>query len=1825
MPSFCLPLSLQLRSRPLAGAVALLVLLAMAPACSDTGTATSSANADGLGAGTSDLGLGQDGEPSGQDAAVEATVFDLLGSDSKSCPGGAGCGCKDNSECDTLLCIETPTGKECAQNCTTSCPADYKCAPLPGAGGDITNYCVPMWGKLCNPCSTSQACSALGQSGAACVVHGSAGAFCGVECTGNDSCPTGYQCKEFSTVEGTKAKQCAPQGDGKDGPNKEVGACGCSPAAVGLGLSTSCMAATQDGNGTIGGCPGTRTCTASGLSACTAPDASPEVCDGLDNDCNGKTDEGSCDDGNACTQDDCAPGADKKITCQHSAIASSCDADKSVCTENDTCEAGVCVAGKAKLCDDGNPCTADKCDPVQGCVQQSDDGAPCSDDNPCTIGDLCQNGGCLAGITKTCSSVDACQSAKCNQADGKCVFTDKQDGLPCDDSTLCTSADNCASGACKGTLIACDDGNPCTTDSCDLAKGCTSTDFVGGCSDGNGCTEGDACKASACLPGSAKSCDDGDGCTLDTCNKINGECGHAAIVGCGGNCNTGADCNDSNPCTDDTCAGGKCQVAPNSQACDDKELCTQSDLCAGGVCAGSQLGCDDKNPCTIDTCDPTAGCAHQPSSLGCEDGNACTVGDVCAGGACKPGPGATCDDGNVCTSDACDPKTGVCASTNNTAPCNDNNACTVGDMCAVGLCQAGTPTLCDDGKPCTDDKCDPATGSCVVSNNTLVCTDNNACTTGDVCSGGACKSGTAKVCNDNNACTSDSCNTSTGACVNTPIVGCGGNCLKAADCDDKNPCTTDACTAGKCANTANSSVCEDGNLCTLGDVCAAGACKPGTAKLCNDANPCTDDSCIASTGLCSAANNTLACSDNDACTQGDVCAVGVCKPGVPLACDDKNACNGLEVCKLGACVAGTAVVCDDKNPCTDDSCDSATGKCLTANNTAACTDSNACTTGDICAAGACKPGVALTCNDNNPCTTDACDPLSAKCSNTANTAACTDNTACTVGDICAAGVCKPGTLTVCNDNNQCTTDSCDATTGKCVYTNTTLACSDGSACTTGDKCDGAGKCVPGVATVCKAIQCNTAACNTTSGLCETKPVTVGTACDDLQTCTVGDKCDGAGKCASGPWDNTCGCQTDAACDDKNPCTTDKCVATKCTFTQLSAGTVCDDGNACTTASTCDAKAVCTGTATYDCTPAKGSCNSGLCIDQGGFAACKLIPLTAGTTCSDGLYCTTTDTCDGAGKCIGGPSPLCGKPAQCYTSQCTEAAMGCATAAMVNGTACNDGALCTGSDVCTAGVCKGTLLASCTPVLTSFSPATPSTSTATAGVGTATAGTNVYLYPTSNCTGKPLNPTPTAALPAFSIAFTANTQMCTAISAQAVDSVGTVSACSNSLTFDHYTCSQCTCPASDWIREFGTIKADGGSDVAADAAGNFYVVGSTLGAYPGFANAGLHDGFVAKLDANGNRLWVKQFGTAAEDTAGGVYIDPTGNIWVTGSSAGDIDGAGPGPTPPSGDSDAFVAKYDANGNRVSIAVFGTATRTETPADVTYDTVGARLVVLISSQNVTGGGLSPQVIGVNTTTNAVSKIWEFLDNTQNKNPSGLAVDSAGAIYVAGRSQWAIGGALTTTGADNGGMYVYKVSAAGATVWLQHWGSLAFDLAGGLAVDNAGAVYATGLAQGVAIGTAAGTVYAGSNGTDWGFGGDVVVAAFNTTTGAATWVTQVGTAGGDFGTGIEYVSGKGGGLYVTGHTTGNWDTGAATSKFGGMDAHVIKLNVAGIVAYKHNFGTAADDASGKPSHTATALLIPGTAGADFVGQSADSCNFQGTQDVFVAKFCAAGLGVP
>ena len=114
----------------------------------------------------------------------------------------------------------------------------------------------------------------------------------------------------------------------------------------------------------------------------------------------------------------------------------------------------------------------------------------------------------------------------------------------------------------------------------------------------------------------------------------------------------------------------------------------------------------------------------------------------------------------------------------------------------------------------------------------------------------------------------------------------------------------------------------------------------------------------------------------------------------------------------------------------------------------------------------------------------------------------------------------------------------------------------------------------------------------------------------------------------------------------------------------------------------------------------------------------------------------------------------------------------------------------------------------------------------------------------------------------------------------------------------------------WTTLLGTSSDDFAYSVATDDSGNIYVVGITNGNLNGNVNAGGSDIFLTKYDSSGNLLWTRLIGTAGDDSSSGIVIDKSQNIYISGYVTGGLSG-----NTQLGGSDAVILKYDSSGNQI----------------------------------------------------------------------------------------------------------------------------------------------------------------------------------------------------------------------------------------------------------------------------------------------------------------------
>ena len=1290
----------------------------------EVGTCTVEPKADGEPCDDGDLCTSGDSCVSGACASEPITCMEGDGCNTGLChpfagcrlrPTGGACGsadaCAEAAGCSSGACVATSL---------TECTSENPCVQT--ACDPLSNACIEeAIVAACDdgdPCTESDVCGGGVCAGAPVVCDD--GNVCTVGSCGEDGACSFAPLESIVCDDGngcTGGDQCY---DGACTGIVQLG-CGCE-------ADEDC-AQFDDGDP----CTGEMVCS---FGFCAVDEATVVVCDAAENTqclanvCNAETGE--------CEMTARGDGA-------------SCE-DGDLCTTQGACVAGSCV-GSVKNCDDGNPCTDDFCDAATGACGSSPvaDDAPCDDGNSCTADTLCAAGSCGGGTNscEACESdadcathedgdlcngtlacvegacvLDAATVVACGGSDGPCASTAcnpdtgacevaHNDGEPCEDGDPCTAEDACAGGACvAGGALQCGEDSTCASNWCDpVFGGCMVQNTEAACDDSDTCTQGDGCYGGECLflqnicPCS----------TADDCGAFYSKCEGIAVctagLGCGLEPDSEVICGlpGDTPCAYDGCDPdtGTCGpvVVAEGEACDDGDACTENTACgADGSCTGEAVVCDDGNPCTDDFCDPAVGCVFtvMEDGMDCDDGDACKVATKCSAGVCTGGganPQCKCLSG---LDSQC-------------AIWDDNDKCNGEYLCVAKKCVRTEPVECPltGLEPCKYNACDPQSGTCSLAKaeEGTPCEDGDPCTENDICKFtlGQCQ-GKAKDCKDGNLCTEDSC--IDGICFSEDVpfwttaqLNNSDECVvggpPGSGCDG-NLCTKlETCVAGElqwsldaCANCDSDSDCEFGD--TDGDKCngiwrcldidentGKGYCgfDPESVVTCEDENPfdCIVVNCLPQNGDCLpiALDVGANCDDGSVCTNNDQCVAG------------------------GACVGTPVIECSDPSPedCVDIACHPVHGTCepTVRSEGDACSDSNACTTDDVCVSGGCQ-GSLITCDDDNPCTADECSAEAGCIFPSLFIGECDDGDPCT-----QATVCKNGECTNAQNSPACVCDNA-------------IDCTEFD---DGDVCTGVWDCIGGTCQFKEGSEkdcsleepnpCVVPTCEPDTGLCGTENLPDGTTCDDGDACTV------QGACLAGV------CTAKPLCDDGNDCTLDSCLAGSCSYAPLEDGESCDLGELCTDNDVCElgvctpGEAVdCSCSVDADCEPLEDGdlCNGSLtCVD----GQCRVNPTTvvgcvedetgcssvacepttgecvyaliaSGISCNDGDACTADDRCDEAGVCEGTPIG-CADDDPCTNDLC-DGTYGCVHFAFSG--PCDDGNPCTKEDVCIDNVCGGSL-------------------------------------------------------------------------------------------------------------------------------------------------------------------------------------------------------------------------------------------------------------------------------------------------------------------------------------------------------------------------------------------------------------------------------------------------------------------------------------------------------------------------------------------------------
>ncbi len=523
---------------------------------------------------------------------------------------------------------------------------------------------------------------------------------------------------------------------------------------------------------------------------------------GADVDVDQCTDNRDCDDGFSCTVDECQDRGGRRV-CVRTAVDSRCSDRPAPAT---TCQQWRC-----------DPAAFGP-GPGDGCVLADvEDGTSCYDGDYCNGQDTCQGGMCTPSNVDPCaavgrSCVEDADTCGCNSDDDcprECGTLSGGGGTPgckplCDPSRL----------QCVGCLndAQCDDGNPCTADSCDATSNtCVNANIdagSGSCTLDGGSSSGVCDGAGGCVPCVDTSDGTDPGCSASTphCNGtrcveclLSDDC-PASPVDCKYRSCQGGSCQFPNRrsgfvCNDD--GGNVCDGAGNCVECVDDVQCsgtprpycnTSTNTCVRCLTNGD---CDDRNDCTTDRCTASNTCSNRNVSAG----TSCS-GGVCDGaGACVECRTNThCDDGNPCTFDTC--SSGTCSNVNRMAgvSCPGGGVCDGAGACVECLGDGD----CNDGNECTTDTC-TASNTC----------SNPPVATGTSCSGGVCDgSGSCVPClrdsmnprvSPDSGCdaTTPVCDTTNGTCVTCVDTGNGS---MDPGCSEGTPACKDVTTCVQCTD-----------------------------------------------------------------------------------------------------------------------------------------------------------------------------------------------------------------------------------------------------------------------------------------------------------------------------------------------------------------------------------------------------------------------------------------------------------------------------------------------------------------------------------------------------------------------------------------------------------------------------------------------------------------------------------------------------------------------------------------------------------------------------------------------------------------------------------------------------------------------------------------------------------------------------------------------------------------------------------------------------------------------------------------------------------------
>jgi len=386
----------------------------------------------------------------------------------------------------------------------------------------------------------------------------------------------------------------------------------------------------------------------------------------------------------------------------------------------------------------------------------------------------------------------------------------------------------------------------------------------------------------------------------------------------------------------------------------------------------------------------------------------------------------------------------------------------------------------------------------------------------------------------------------------------------------------------------------------------------------------------------------------------------------------------------------------------------------------------------------------------------------------------------------------------------------------------------------------------------------------------------------------------------------------------------------------------------------------------------------------------------------------------------------------------------------------------------------------------------------------------------------------------------------------------------------------------WITQLGTSTWDYAHAVAADGSDGVYIGGGTQGSLIG-SNAGGYDAWFVRYDDAGNPLWMRQFGTSANNWVRSLASDGSGGVYVAveDSTSGNPDSA-------------WLARYDIAGTQLWIQQIGTSSTPNSVRSVASDGSGG--VYITGTYYGTVGGSSS--ISANAWfaryDSTGNQLWVRQLGTGATFGDCVAPDGSGGVYVGGGTR----GSLAGPDLGYSDAWLARYDGAGNQLWIRQFGASTNDYTFAAAPDGSGGVYLGGETWGDFGGPVAG-------------GSDAWLARYDSA-GNELWVQQFGTGTSDDLT--DAASDGSGGVYVSGTTLGS--LGGPTA--GSCDSWIARYNSAGDQLWIRQLGTSASEQFGTAiaAHSSGDVSIGGTTFGSLAGPNA------GGRDAWLARYGGQGV---